>query len=464
MANSNQSGSSTIKKAGTSPIGSGVTTKPTNTSKDVKIKTITIHIFFDGTGNNIYNSAAHRDPELKHLDRPSQRSYTNYYSNIALLFEMMDADNKNVFKFYVEGSGTTQYQDDSPKLGMGAASGNTGRVARHNDLIGKLHHQIKASDVGYANVIFNVYGFSRGAAWSRSFCHTIKKDKSLFKNSKINFVGILDTVSSDGIEHYDDVKELGLDIGKLQDINYIFHLTAQNDYRKHFPLTRIKGAIKDGIGFECSLPGAHSDIGGGYPEEYREVNRKLTTDYRQDKEYIDYNWFVSKGYYTKKQLTEKPVTGRTAQEHGRLIQVYAKRTVKFHYQFICFEILKAVAIKKAGYRARKYHSASNPQNKNKKEHDAMKNIDKYLNEMKSDKILNAFYNKCYNYILANYTKKGGGYAVPLLSDDKMKYIYGTCIHNSLEYGDIANKGSENNKINGNSSQPTRPMVIDGFRK
>ncbi|STY91083.1 Uncharacterised protein [Moraxella bovis] len=28
MANSNQSGSSTIKKAGTSPIGSGITTKP----------------------------------------------------------------------------------------------------------------------------------------------------------------------------------------------------------------------------------------------------------------------------------------------------------------------------------------------------------------------------------------------------------------------------------------------------
>lgn len=458
MANSNQSGSSTIKKAGTSPIGSGITTKPTNTSKDVRVETITIHIFFDGTGNNIYNSAAHRDPELKHLDRPSQRSYTNYYSNIALLFEMMEADDENVFKFYVEGSGTTQYQDDSPKLGMGAASGNTGRVARHNNLIGKLHRQIKASDVGYANVIFNVYGFSRGAAWARSFCHTIKKDKSLFKNSKINFVGILDTVSSDGIEHYDDVKELGLDIGKPQDINYIFHLTAQNDYRYHFPLTRIKGAIKDGIGFECSLPGAHSDIGGGYPEEYKEEDRLVDLDYSYREEYIDYKWFIKKGYYTEQQVKSK-----SSGAYDEVSLLRANRTVKFHYQFICFEILKAVAIKKAGYRARKYHSASNPQNKNKKEHDAMKNIDKYLNEMKSDKILNAFYDKCYNYILANYTKKGGGYAVPLLSDDKMKYIYGAYIHNSLEYGDIANKGGENNKINGNSSQPTRPMVIKGFR-
>ncbi|STZ64382.1 Uncharacterized conserved protein [Moraxella lacunata] len=346
MANYNQDGGSTIKKAGTSPIGNGTTTKPTNTSKDVKLKTITIHIFFDGTGNNIYNSAAHRDPELKHLDRPSQRSYTNYYSNIALLFEMMEADGNNVIKLYVEGSGTTQYKNDDSQ-GLGLATGSSGRTTRRNSLTSQLHRMVQKTNIEPANIIFNVYGFSRGAAWARHFCSHIKQTET-FKRSKINFVGILDTVSSDDVKHYNDVKELGLDIGKPQDINYIFHLTAQNDYRYHFPLTQIKGAIKDGIGFECSLPGAHSDIGGGYPEEYREVSRKLTTDYRQDKEYIDYNWFVSKGYYTKKQLTEKPVTGRTAQEHGRLMQVYAKRTVKFHYQFICFEILKAVAIKKAG--------------------------------------------------------------------------------------------------------------------
>lgn len=455
MAHDNQGGGFTIKKADRSPIGNGITTKPTNTSKDVKVKTITVHIFFDGTGNNIYNSAAHRDPELKHLDRPSQRSYTNYYSNIALLFEMMEADGKNVIKLYVEGSGTTQYKDDDSQ-GLGIAGGITGRVDKIAPILTQL------SELSKKNIIIlNVYGFSRGAAWARYFCYLIRygHKKEVFKQTKINFVGILDTVSSDGVNHYtNDVKDLGLNIGKPQGISYIFHLTAQNDYRYHFPLTQIKGAIKDGLGFECSLPGAHSDIGGGYPEEYKEVNKKLTTDYLKDKEYIDYNWFVSKGYYTDKQLTEKPVTGRTAQEHGHFMQVYANRTVKFHYQFICFKILKAVAIKKASYKIRKYHSALN-----KKEHDAMKNIDRHLNKMKSDPILNEFYNKCYNYILTNYTKKGGGYAVPLLSDDKMKYIYGTYIHNSLEYGDIANKGGENNKINGNSSQPTRPMVTTGFR-
>ena len=65
---------------------------------------------------------------------------------------------------------------------------------------------------------------------------------------------------------------MGLDFGQPQGINYIAHLTAQNDYREHFPLTPIHGAIKDKIGFQCSLPGAHSDIGGGYSETAKEEN------------------------------------------------------------------------------------------------------------------------------------------------------------------------------------------------
>ncbi|MDH2274425.1 hypothetical protein [Moraxella porci] len=138
------------------------------------------------------------------------------------------------------------------------------------------------------------------------------------------------------------------------------------------------------------------------------------------------------GYYTKQQLIEKPVSGRTAQEHGRYIQLYASRTTKFHYQFICFEILKAVAIQKANYKVNPQYTTSNI--------DSMKNIDKYLKEMKSNETLKAFFDNCYSYVMDNYNKKGGGYAVPLLTSGKMKYIYGIYIHNSLEYGHIANKG------------------------
>lgn len=446
-------GASSVKKATRTPIGVALTSKPTNTHTDVRIDTITIHIFFDGTRNNRYNSEAHRDPAFKQYNRPKEISYQNYYSNIALLHDMMEAKSENnVYKFYLEGSGSTKYKKDD-RMGSGLAWWSSGRAARHNHLINKLHALLKGRD--YANVIFNIYGFSRGAAWARYFCYVIKKQGSKFQNSKINFVGILDTVSSDGTDHYNDTKDLGLDIGKPQGVNYVFHLTAQNDYRYHFPLTRIKGAIKDGIGFECSLPGAHSDIGGGYSEIYQEKDRKLTTDYHQDKEYIDYNWFIDMGYYTKQQLTEKPVSGRIAQEYGRFIQLYASRTTKFHYQFICFEILKAVAIQKANYKVNPQYATSNI--------DSMKNIDNYLKEVKSDEILKEFFDSCYSYIMENYNKKGGDYAVPLLTSSKMKYIYGIYIHNSLEYGHIANKGGSNNKENHDPKKPTRPMVTTGFR-
>ncbi|OSI13802.1 phospholipase effector Tle1 domain-containing protein [Neisseria dumasiana] len=93
-----------------------------------------------------------------------------------------------------------------------------------------------------------------------------KAKKGSGKHFTINFFGLFDTVSSLGMEHYNDVKEFKLDIGAPKSIRRIVHFTAQNDYRHHFPLTSIKGAVKDKRGFECSFPGVHSDVGGGYYE------------------------------------------------------------------------------------------------------------------------------------------------------------------------------------------------------
>jgi hypothetical protein len=53
----------------------------------------------------------------------------------------------------------------------------------------------------------------------------------------------------------------------------VFHLTALDEYRKNFALTTIASACQakalvDGarvpMGFELGIPGAHSDVGGGY--------------------------------------------------------------------------------------------------------------------------------------------------------------------------------------------------------
>lgn len=278
---------------------------------------------------------------------------------------------------------------------------------------------------------------------------------------KINFVGLFDTVSSDDLAHYNDVKDLGLDIGKPQGINYIAHLTAQNDYREHFPLTPIHGAIKDGIGFECSFPGAHSDVGGGYSERFKETNRLLGFKDHQlnignlspiRNEYIDYNWFINKGYYLLNQITEKTksysdINGR----HAPKIALYANRTIKFHYQLIPCNVMYEIAKRKANF------------NLNKGTY-----FEKHLNEMRDISLLKKFHDGALNYVLKNYTKNTGGHKVPFLSEAEMKQIFNEYIHSSLTYGAIDNKGtilSKTKNVDGtlNYGKPTRPKVIKGFR-
>ncbi len=132
-------------------------------------------------------------------------------------------------------------------------------------------------------IVFDVFGFSRGAAAARHFVNVIdqKADHPLVQaiantptirlkagfdwakrdDVRITFVGIFDTVASSyhpslNIRLQDDCAER------------VVHLTALDEVRKHFPLTRVTPTV---IGTsipphftELALPGAHSDIGGGY--------------------------------------------------------------------------------------------------------------------------------------------------------------------------------------------------------
>ena len=64
----------------------------------------------------------------------------------------------------------------------------------------------------------------------------------------------------------DDVSELSLKIPTY--VDRTVHLVAADEYRQYFGLTNINSAGKKGK--EIILPGAHSDIGGGYMEEETE--------------------------------------------------------------------------------------------------------------------------------------------------------------------------------------------------
>ena len=441
------------KKPGEQVLATSRTTTPGGTCTDCHVDFFTVHVFFDGTGNNRFNTEVFRESSKKarryinFVTGIGSVSYENYYSNIALLFMAIKVS-KVVKAIYIEGAGTVKYKADT-RRGMMLGWAEAGREARIEEAFEKLEKTV--DKVNKSRVILNVYGFSRGASWARHFCHLVKAKNSKWKQSKINFVGIYDTVSSDGIEIHNDIEELGLDIGKAEEINYIAHLTAQNDYREKFPLTPIHRAIKDGIGFECSFPGAHSNLGGGYEEIDKDKDKFLglvdVPAHEQGDEYIDIEWFKRKGYYNDSQITEAPA-GLLKNKK----QYVGNREVLNNYQFITCDAMRLIAENKANYAL-------------KKESDFKVGVNNLLTVDE----LNKFHQVVLKYIQDNFNKKGDGYVVPMLPDEEMITIYNQYIHNSLEYGSTAGGGTKDNKtISADGkldyySNPTRPQVQKGYK-
>lgn len=325
-----------------------------------------IGMFFDGTGNNMGNSDSmyytnlqngmikSKDipQESKHtvtvlengntvtktIDITDRDSYWNPYSNVAKLFQLYQEqknldflDNKNpdygkhlILKQYVEGIGTKEGEPDD-MLGSGLARGSWGILGRVEEGIKKVvEEQIKNSIKGKKvnKIVFDVFGFSRGAAAARHFCNEVKeKGKIRAKrirdphdpkgiilsptetevvkhaggylgsmlaennilslaetyNIEIRFLGVFDTVVSDIVVKDNlgykasvifgaipAIFQLSLDKVKTNisglGIQSVFHIVANDEWRENFATTPTEE------GYALKLIGAHSDIGGGYAE------------------------------------------------------------------------------------------------------------------------------------------------------------------------------------------------------
>ena len=324
-----------------------------------------IGMFFDGTGNNRFNSESlyytkvkGNNDRIKSSEIPTQLSFThtpekikekdiskinisnrdsywNPYSNIVKLHDLYkeksETDlrtkkNKYTLKQYVEGIGTEKYKKDSV-VGSSVGRGDTGIIAKVERGIKDLVKEKIAAlpkDKKIYKIVFDVFGFSRGAAAARHFCNEVKKpayyvtrtkrdpyereariltdEKDLVKhaggilgaelnkiglkpyeetynNIEIRFLGLFDTVVSDLV-----VKEnLGyiaalfttkpwipiLEQERLEDIKTnisglgikkVFQIRANDEWRANFAYTPTEE------GYTLHMLGAHSDIGGGYAE------------------------------------------------------------------------------------------------------------------------------------------------------------------------------------------------------
>ena len=325
-------------------------------------------MFFDGTGNNRFNSESlyytkvkGNNDRIKSSEIPTQLSFTltpekikekdiskinisnrdsywNPYSNIVKLHDLYkeksETDlrtkkNKYTLKQYVEGIGTEKYKEDSIG-GSSIGRGDTGIIAKVERGIKDLVREKIATlpkDKKIYKIVFDVFGFSRGAAAARHFCNEVKKpayyvtrtkrdpydkydrnariltdEKDLVKhaggilgtelnkiglkpyeetynNIEIRFLGLFDTVVSDLV-----VKEnLGY-IATLFTTKPWIPIIAQEyleDIKTNISGLGIKKVFQIRAndewranfaytptekGHTLYMLGAHSDIGGGYAE------------------------------------------------------------------------------------------------------------------------------------------------------------------------------------------------------
>lgn len=144
-----------------------------------------------------------------------------------------------------------------------------------------------------AQVALVVSGFSRGSAAARAFVNVLNKrgvpDTSSAmshghhtKNLAAPRIGamiLFDTVGSVGIPGTD--LNPGLDLSIPGNAENVLHITARDESRTMFPLSSAvdpKQAHDPRI-TELSIPGAHSDIGGSYRNDYSKIPLAMSADY-----------------------------------------------------------------------------------------------------------------------------------------------------------------------------------------
>lgn len=275
-------------------------------------------IFFDGTGNNAVNTgkmlealtAQHFDinspdaatilarnaSEKMGISGIGAGSYLGYYTNIYWLNELykqnFPPDSRYIQDvIYVEGIGTRAGEPDNP-IGLGLGTAETGIIAKTDDAVAQLEAGIKKALSGLKGkfvvdtLLFDIFGFSRGAAAARHFANCVQAEDRAIINAisagigkisyrgtpagKTRFLGIMDTVAAVGTlanglnPHSADTGSVNIRL-RPGVAEKVFHITAQHECRYNFALNSVAPAWP-----ELTLPGAHSDIGGGYLPQLRE--------------------------------------------------------------------------------------------------------------------------------------------------------------------------------------------------
>jgi hypothetical protein len=241
---------------------------------------------FDGTWND-------RD-DLKDGELPT---------NPAVLEKQLSKlyDGKNLDGNYYHGVGTRENAVLKVLNGMTGEGSEDRAEQAFKDFQKKAQEWLKEDPNAQIHVF--AMGFSRGAASARHFLNLV--DERGVPTNEGRVIMVEDPYSSNPTERaqtyhvydaylrepgtvtssallYDTVatgQENVLKLGIPSSTHYVVHLTSQDESRSTFPLTDIDGKAPtraDAARFmTLSLPGVHSDIGGGYSEGVAKLGRYL---------------------------------------------------------------------------------------------------------------------------------------------------------------------------------------------
>ena len=247
-----------------------------------KAKVLRVGVFFDGTGNHTGEFDKHSN--IYKLSRT--------YLHQEFFIEE-EGQGYHYCRLYIRGVGTDDASinddgsislDDTSIDNMLGGAAGLGSIARIRGILYDLEQEIKKYHKEYKqapeHIIFDVFGFSRGAATARHFINVIQQKHFDFdiahdiSTYSIHFAGLFDTVGSFGLAGNDTDIGHSLHIDGSR-IHQVIHLIAEDEYRANFDLTTalsdtldtdtLQPHVIEGNIEEILIPGAHSDIGGGYP-------------------------------------------------------------------------------------------------------------------------------------------------------------------------------------------------------
>jgi hypothetical protein len=186
-------------------------------------------------------------------------------TNPALLYELAPRG------LYQRGVGTSA---STALVGGALGAGAHDRIeAAYAEILREVATQHKRRPE--AQFVFVLTGFSRGAATARAFAHVLEERG--IPGSPPPRIGALVLFDSVNTSMSEDIFDQTIP----SSVENVLHLTAAHEHRFSFPLTSARDPRQpdDPRVTEIALPGAHSDIGGSYPNAYSGVALGLAHDY-----------------------------------------------------------------------------------------------------------------------------------------------------------------------------------------